>query len=42
MRFDSHGAQCLKTSSEKPPLIIPGVAKRTQGPGASSKVRSNW
>ena len=34
-RLFSDGAQCLKTSSENPPLIIPGVAKRTQGPGAS-------
>lgn len=34
IRFISEGAQCLNTSSEKPPLIIPGVANRTQGPGA--------
>jgi len=33
-RLFSDTAQCLKTSSENPPLIIPGVAKRTQGPGA--------
>lgn len=40
-RFFSDGAQCLKTSSEKPPLIIPGPANRTQGPGASIIDRSN-
>lgn len=34
MRFLSDGAQCLKTSSENPPLIMPGVAKRMHGPGA--------
>jgi hypothetical protein len=34
MRFLSHGAHCLKTSSENPPLSMPGVAKRTHGPGA--------
>lgn len=39
-RFVSEGAQCLKTSSEKPPVIIPGVAKRTQGPGALINERS--
>ena len=31
----SEGAQCLKTSRESPPLNIPGVANKTQGPGAS-------
>jgi hypothetical protein len=40
-RFFSEGAQCLKTSSENPPSIIPGVAKRTQGPGASNIDLSN-
>ena len=39
-RFVSEGAQCLKTSRENPPLIIPGVAKRTQGPGVSIMDRS--
>jgi len=39
-RFFSEVAQCLKTSSEKPPFIIPGVAKRTQGPGTFIKERS--
>lgn len=39
-RFSSYGAHCLKTSREKPPVIIPGVAKRTQGPGAFIKERS--
>lgn len=41
-RLFSAGAQCLKTSSEKPPLIIPGVANRTQGPGASIIERSKF
>lgn len=40
-RLISAGAHCLNTSSEKPPLIIPGVAKRTQGPDAFIKDRSN-
>lgn len=39
-RLFSEVAQCLKTSSENPPIIIPGVAKRTQGPGACIKDRS--
>ena len=33
-RFFSDGAQCLNTSTEKPPVSIPGVAKRTHGPGS--------
>lgn len=33
-RFSGEGAQCLNTSSEKPAQSIPGVAKRTHGPGA--------
>jgi hypothetical protein len=37
----SEGAQCLNTSSERPPLNIPGVANRTHGPGASIFERSN-
>lgn len=41
-RFISEGAQFLKTSSENPPLIIPGVAKRTQGPGAFIMERSKF
>lgn len=37
MRFDSHGAQCLKTTSAIPPLIIHGVAKREQGQEQQAK-----
>lgn len=38
--FASEGAQCLKTSSDRPPLSIPGVANNTHGPGASIFERS--
>lgn len=31
----------MNTSSERPPLSIPGVANRTHGPGASIFERSN-
>lgn len=39
-RLTSEGAHCLNTSREKPPLIIPGVAKRTHGPGELIRERS--
>lgn len=34
-RFSFEGAHFMKTSRENPPVSIPGVANRTQGPGES-------
>lgn len=42
IRFFSDGAHFLNASRENPPLIIPGVAKSTQGPGLLMKERSKW
>ena len=39
--FFSKGAHSLKISKESPPLIMPGVANSTQGPGAFICDRSN-
>ena len=38
--LSSEGAHFLKTSSDVPACSIPGVAKRTIGPGASAYERS--
>ena len=42
IRFFSDGAHFLNASRENPPLIIPGVAKSTQGPGLLMNERSKW